>query len=114
MINHLLDLAENRASSIARQKADRVALAAVAAAARVSDLDREESPESIMLSSVMTEDGATERTDRELFVVVVPWLQFLWEIYRAVLDLLLRVPKFDKVYHRTCERAFKFCFLEYI
>jgi translation initiation factor 3 subunit A len=61
-----------------------------------------------MLSS-MTEEGAKDRTDRE---VVVPWLKFLWESYRAILELLYKIPKLEKVYHKTCEKAFKFC-LEY-
>jgi translation initiation factor 3 subunit A len=74
----------------------------------VADLDQEESPESIMLSS-MTEEGAKDRTDRE---VVVPWLKFLWENYRAILELIYKIPKLDKIYHKTCEKAFKFC-LEY-
>ena len=104
MIIHLLDLSEAKASA-AKAKADKVALAA---AARVSDLDQEESPESIMLSS-MTEEGAKDRTNRE---VVVPWLKFLWENYRAILELIYKIPKLDKTYHKTCEKAFKFC-LEY-
>lgn len=58
-----------------------------------------------MLSS-MTEEGSKDRTDRE---VVVPWLKFVWETYRAVLELLSKNAKLDKVYHRTCEKAFKFC-----
>lgn len=101
VIVYLMELSEARATA-ARQKADKVALAA---AARVSDLDQEESPESIMLSS-MTEEGAKDRTDRE---VVVPWLKFLWENYRAILELLYKIPKLEKVYHKTCEKAFKFC-----
>eukprot|EP01038_Epipyxis_sp_PR26KG_P009766 gene9766-13137_t len=101
VIVYLMDLAEARAAA-ARQKADKVALAA---AARVSDLDQEETPESIMLSS-MTEEGSKDRTDRE---VVVPWLKFLWESYRAILELLYKIPKLEKVYHKTCEKAFKFC-----
>ena len=101
---HLLDLSEAKASA-AKAKADKVALAA---AARVSDLDQEDSPESIMLSS-MTEEGAKDRTDRE---VVVPWLKFLWENYRAILELIYKIPRLDKTYHKTCEKAFKFC-LEY-
>jgi len=100
-ILHLMDLAETRAAA-AKQKADRVALAA---AAKISDLDIEETPESIMLSG-MTEEGSKERTDRE---VVVPWLRFLWEIYRAVLELLYKNAKLEKVYHKTCEKAFNFC-----
>lgn len=101
VILHLMDLTEARATA-ARQKADKVALDA---AAKISDLDQEESPESIMLSS-MTEEGAKDRTDRE---VVVPWLKFLWETYRAVLELLHKIPKLEKVYHKTSEKAFKFC-----
>ena len=58
-----------------------------------------------MLSS-MTEEGSKDRTDRE---VVVPWLKFLWEIYRAILELLHRQSKLEKLYHKTCEKAYKFC-----
>uniref|UniRef100_A0A7S3HP73 PCI domain-containing protein n=1 Tax=Spumella elongata TaxID=89044 RepID=A0A7S3HP73_9STRA len=104
VINHLMELAEARATA-ARLKADKVA---IVAAARVSDLDQEETPESIMLSS-MTEEVAKDRTDRE---VVVPWLKFLWESYRAILELLYKIPKLEKAYHSFCEKAFKFC-LEY-
>lgn len=99
-----MDLAEAKAN-IARESANNVALMA---AAKVSDLEHQETPESIMLSS-MTEEGSKERTDRE---VVVPWLKFLWEIYRAVLELLHRQSKLEKLYHRTCEKAYNFC-LEY-
>ena len=101
VILYLMELSEERATA-ARQKADKVSLAA---AARVSDLDQEETPESIMLSS-MTEEGAKDRTDRE---VVVPWLKFLWENYRAILELLYKLPKLERTYHKTCEKAFKFC-----
>lgn len=101
VIIHLMDLSESRTAG-AKQKADKVS---VAAANRVADLDQEESPESIMLSS-MTVEGVKERTDRE---VVIPWLRFLWENFRAILDLLSRLPKLEKVYHRICEKAFKFC-----
>ena len=104
VITHLLELAESRAN-IARESANNVALIA---AAKISDLEQQESPESIMLSS-MTEEGSKERTDRE---VVVPWLKFLWEIYRAILELLHRQAKLEKLYHRTCEKAYFFC-LEY-
>ena len=101
VIVYLTDMAEAKASQ-ARKKADKVALAA---AAKIGDLEQEETPESLMLLT-MTEDGARERTDRE---VVVPWLKFLWEIYRAILELLHKSPKLDKVYHKTCEKAFEFC-----
>ena len=54
------------------------------AAASVDDLDAEQTPESIMLST-MADASAKERTDKE---VVVPWLRFMWETYRTVLDIL--------------------------
>ena len=101
VIVHLLDLAEARATA-ARKKANQVSFAA---AAKVSDLDQEDTPESIMLST-MTVEGVKDRTDRE---VVVPWLKFLWEAYRAVLELLHKNAKLEKVYHKTCEKAFAFC-----
>lgn len=99
-----MELAEVRTNA-AREKAKKVASVD---AARVTDLDQEETPESIMLSS-MTEEVAKDRTDRE---VLVPWLRFLWESYRAILELLYKIPKLEKAYHAFCERAFKFC-LEY-
>lgn len=74
-------------------------------AAKVGDLEAEATPESIMLST-MTEEGEKERTDREM---VVPWLKFLWETYRAVLDILKTNTKLEHVYHATCIKAFTFC-----
>lgn len=74
-------------------------------AAKVGDLEAEATPESIMLST-MTEEGEKERTDREM---VVPWLKFLWETYRAVLDILKTNTKLEHVYHATCIKAFNFC-----
>lgn len=101
VIIYLLDLSEAKLAD-AKKRANQVA---IAAAARIADLEQEESPESIMLSS-MTEDGSNERTDRE---VVVPWLKFIWESFRAVLELLYRLPKMEKLYHDVCKRAFQFC-----
>lgn len=54
----------------------------------------------------MTDEASKQRTDRE---VVVPWLKFLWETYRTILELLHKNTKYDRLYHRTCEKAFKFC-----
>jgi translation initiation factor 3 subunit A len=54
----------------------------------------------------MTDEASKHRTDRE---VVVPWLKFLWETYRTILELLHKNSKYDRLYHKTCEKAFKFC-----
>jgi translation initiation factor 3 subunit A len=98
VILHLLDRTEAQAGA-ARSRVQE-------GAALISDLDEAgESPESLLMSS-MTEESDKERSTREL---VVPWLKFLWETYRAVLELLHKMPKLEKVYHKTCEKAFKFC-----
>ncbi|CAM9552367.1 unnamed protein product, partial [Phaeothamnion confervicola] len=101
IIEHLVTVAEARAAK-ARKAANQASLKAAKA---VGDLDQEVSPETIMLST-MTEDGEKERMDRE---VVVPWLKFLWETYRAVLDILKTNSKLERVYHDTCIKAFNFC-----
>ena len=101
VIKHYVDLAESRAEAAATK-----AIAAEKAAAeRVQDLEAEATPESIMMST-MTEESEKERTDREL---LVPWLKFLWETYRSVLDILRSNSKLEIVYHKTAERAFTFC-----
>eukprot|EP00953_Heterococcus_sp_UTEX-ZZ885_P009562 5620-Heterococcus_DN1.PRE.5 len=101
IINHLLDQSESRATN-AKLKANAISAEEVT---QIGDLEAEASPESIMLST-MTEEGGKERTDRE---VVVPWLKFLWEAYRAVLDILKTNTKLEHVYHNTCIKAFHFC-----
>ncbi|CAM9162125.1 unnamed protein product, partial [Ectocarpus sp. 8 AP-2014] len=101
IINYLVDQAEKKATN-SRKKADQMSLVE---AAKVGDLEAEATPESIMLST-MTEEGEKERADREM---VVPWLKFLWETYRAVLDILKTNTKLEHVYHATCIKAFNFC-----
>jgi translation initiation factor 3 subunit A len=101
IISHLLDQSESRATN-AKLKANAISAEEVT---QIGDLEAEASPESIMLST-MTEEGGKERTDRE---VVVPWLKFLWEAYRAVLDILKTNTKLEHVYHNTCIKAFHFC-----
>eukprot|EP00629_Pelagomonadales_sp_RCC1024_P015524 CAMPEP_0119274998 /NCGR_PEP_ID=MMETSP1329-20130426/13082_1 /TAXON_ID=114041 /ORGANISM="Genus nov. species nov., Strain RCC1024" /LENGTH=345 /DNA_ID=CAMNT_0007275357 /DNA_START=120 /DNA_END=1153 /DNA_ORIENTATION=+ len=73
--------------------------------AKVADLEVEQTPESVMLST-MTDEADGDRSERE---ILVPWLRFLWETYRAVLDILRTNSKLEKVYHATAARAFDFC-----
>jgi translation initiation factor 3 subunit A len=103
IITYLMELSESKAGA-AKSKADKTASAA-AAVLEVGDLDALATPEAIMLSS-MSDEFAKDRTDREM---VVPWLKFLWEIYRAILELLYKNGKLEKTYHRCAEKAFKFC-----
>jgi translation initiation factor 3 subunit A len=60
----------------------------------VDDLEAEKRPEDLMLSYVSGEKGKY-RSDREL---VTPWLMFLWETYRTVLDILRNNSKMEALY----------------
>ena len=101
VIKHLMDLAEKKAESH-RRKSSEVALAA---STKVDDLEAVHTPESIMLST-MTKEGDAERTDRE---VLVPWIKFLWDTFRTVLDILRTNSKLELLYHKTAKKAFAFC-----
>ncbi len=85
-MKHFLSLANERARE-AQTKADKIIL-------DIDDLEAEESVESIILSSVSGED-TKDRTDRE---IVTPWLKFLWETYRIVLEILRNNNKLEHVY----------------
>jgi len=85
VMEHLLMKAQESARE-AQEKADKIMLS-------IDDLD-EETPESLALSLVSGEK-AKDRTDRE---VVTPWLKFLWETYRNILDILRFVSKLEPLY----------------
>lgn len=87
MIKHFLEQAEQHAKE-AQSKAEKITL-------DIEDLDAEEAPESLMLGKVSGED-TKDRTDRQ---IVTPWLKFLWETYRTVLDILRNNAKLETLYH---------------
>lgn len=86
VVKHFLEQAEERAKA-AQSKADQIVI-------DIEDLEAEESVESVMLSSVSGEDSK-DRTDRE---IVTPWLKFLWETYRTVLEILRNNNKLEHLY----------------
>ncbi|KAL9548434.1 hypothetical protein MBANPS3_005681 [Mucor bainieri] len=97
IINKMLSLAEEKVAE-ARAKADKIAV-------DVDDLEASETPESIMLSTV-SGDQSKDRTDR---AVVTPWLKFLWEAYRTVLDIMRNNSRLETLYNAVTLKAFQFC-----
>lgn len=93
-----MELAELKVTE-AQAKADRITLDAI------DDLEASETPESIMLSTVSGEQSK-DRTDRS---VVTPWLKFLWEAYRTVLDTLRNNVRLEILYQSVSNQAFQFC-----
>ena len=73
--------------------------------ANVDDLEASETPESILLSTVSGEQSK-DRTDR---AIVTPWLKFLWETYRTVLEILKNNARLEIMYQSTALQAFDFC-----
>ena len=71
----------------------------------MDDLEAIETPESILLSTVSGEQ-AKDRTDR---AIVTPWLKFLWETYRTVLEILKNNARLEIMYQSTALQAFGFC-----
>ncbi|CAO3614879.1 unnamed protein product [Cunninghamella echinulata] len=97
VVSKLLELSEQKVAE-ARAKADQIAV-------DVDDLEASETPESIMLSTVSGEQSK-DRTDR---AVVTPWLKFLWEVYRTVLDILRNNARLETLYHQVTNKALSFC-----
>lgn len=63
------------------------------------------SPETMLLSAVST-DNAAERSNKEFFL---PWLKFIWEAYRTVIDLLKNNNQLEVPYCYVVGEVFKFC-----
>ena len=103
IIEHFIKKSEERAAN-ARRHSHAVSVASV----DVDDLEASETPEAMLLSTT-TSDSHRDRADREL---LVPWLRFLWEAYRTVLDVLRSNTKLEHLYYRVAKRGFAFC-LEY-
>ncbi|PNS13832.1 hypothetical protein CAC42_1323 [Sphaceloma murrayae] len=101
-----IELAEQKVTE-AQAKADEVTSEAdrEKALANVGDLEASETPESILLSTVSGEQSK-DRTDR---AIVTPWLKFLWETYRTVLDIFKNNARLEVMYQTTAHQAFQFC-----
>jgi len=63
------------------------------------------SPQSILLSTMSTDPAKSQRDS----ALLLPSLKFLWETYRAVLDILRSSSKLEHVYHAAAQGALRFC-----
>src|SRR5579862_9456907 len=96
VLKKFIELSEQKVTE-AQSKADEVQSnidSAAAAASSIEDLEASETPESILLSTVSGEQSR-DRTDR---AIVTPWLKFLWETYRTVLDILRNNARLESLY----------------
>ena len=62
-------------------------------------------PQSILLSTMSSDPEKAQRETALLF----PALKFLWEVYRAVLDILKSNSKLERLYHGAAVSALRFC-----
>ncbi|KAF2756335.1 hypothetical protein EJ05DRAFT_441206 [Pseudovirgaria hyperparasitica] len=102
VFKHFISLAEDKVTE-AQTKSDEVQ--STATTSNVDDLEASETPESILLSTVSGEQSK-DRTDR---AIVTPWLKFLWETYRTVLDIFKNNARLEIMYQTTAHQAFQFC-----
>ncbi|KKA25062.1 Eukaryotic translation initiation factor 3 subunit EifCa [Rasamsonia emersonii CBS 393.64] len=105
-IERFIELAEQKVTE-AQAKADEIqsSLESVAPSTNVEDLEAIETPETILLATVSGEQSK-DRTDR---AIVTPWLKFLWETYRTVLEILKNNARLEVMYQTTALQAFQFC-----
>ncbi|KAK3720098.1 eukaryotic translation initiation factor 3 subunit A [Vermiconidia calcicola] len=114
VFRRFIELAEQKVQE-AQQKADDMTTQGTAtesaeakeeaSLANVGDLEAMETPESILLATVSGEQSK-DRTDR---AIVTPWLKFLWETYRTVLDIFKNNARLEVMYQTTAHQAFQFC-----
>lgn len=106
VLKRFIELAVDKVTA-AQQKADEIqsSIEATAATSSIDDLEASETPESILLATVSGEQSR-DRTDR---AIVTPWLKFLWEAYRTVLDILRNNARLEILYQSTAMQAFDFC-----
>ncbi|KAL6240514.1 eukaryotic translation initiation factor 3 subunit A [Rhinocladiella similis] len=108
VLKKFIELAEQKVQE-AQAKADQVQSnienAAASTNLNIDDLEATETPETILLATVSGEQSK-DRTDR---AIVTPWLKFLWETYRTVLEILKNNARLEVMYQGTAHQAFDFC-----
>lgn len=108
VLKRFIELAEAKVTE-AQQKAEQVQSTLDSATVRdetnIEDLEATETPETLLLATVSGEQSK-DRTDR---AIVTPWLKFLWETYRTVLEILKNNSRLEIMYQTTAHQAFDFC-----
>lgn len=61
--------------------------------------------ESVLLSTMSTDPAKAQRDS----TLLLPAVKFLWEVYRAVLDILRSNSKLEHVYHAAAQGALRAC-----
>lgn len=94
----------------AERKCDEAQKFALELENRTAEEDDEEegfvaSPQAILLSTMSTDPAKSQRDS----TVLLPSLKFLWETYRAILDILRSNSKLEFVYHAAAQNALQFC-----
>ena len=97
VIRYLMDAAEKKCSD-AKALVD-------AELDGIEDDDFGASPQSILLSTMYMDPSKSQRDS----AMLLPALKFLWETYRAVLDILRSNSKLEHVYHVAAQNALRFC-----
>ena len=98
VIRYLMDAAEKKCS-------DAKALVDAEMDGGMEDDDFGASPQSILLSTMYMDPSKSQRDS----AMLLPSLKFLWETYRAVLDILRSNSKLEHVYHVAAQNALRFC-----
>lgn len=104
VLKKFIELAEQKVQE-AQAKAEQVQSSLDTAVTNIEDLEATETPETILLATVSGEQSK-DRTDR---AIVTPWLKFLWETYRTVLEILKNNARLEILYQATAHQAFDFC-----
>eukprot|EP00037_Helgoeca_nana_P001577 m.27848 g.27848 ORF g.27848 m.27848 type:complete len:1081 (+) comp11962_c0_seq1:89-3331(+) len=100
VVRHFLDTATTRV-----EEAQALVTESMAVVDAVEDLEETITPEEMLLAAVSDDDNES-RTHKAL---LMPWVKYLWEGYRAVLEVLRNNNKLEDLYQEVAQRAFGFC-----
>jgi translation initiation factor 3 subunit A len=98
VIKHFLTLSEKKATDAQEMMGDETL-------ASIVNLDAGETPRDVMLAAFTDIDSGEAAKKGQ----GKPWLIFLWETYRTVLDILKNNSKLEVLYQDVAKRGFKFC-----